>query len=631
MIPNLKESVKNIQNRCSSIKEVYKKLLGTIVLAITILSIGITIIFSFTIGMRGDPIAAYLAATGVHNPSNEIYQQMRCQLGFCSPTIIRYFRFVGDLFTGNWKISVSIAPNQPVYDLIRERLPFSIDLSILPMIIGISVGIMLGIISSRHRGKKIDRFIQILTALGISLPFFLLVSRFEPTGYLSVEFTNPPFVTGSLIFDSILSGQQYLIDDYLLHMVLPVLSFSIFMPALITRKTRSFLKKKSHKNSISSITAITGAIFGYIFISVVLIEVLFGLNGFGQLFIDAFLLYDYFMIITVLFIILLVFVIVTLCSNLLFILYRVLINKGHFKRILKLKYNRSTYEEEKLENENVKTEHEGSFKEYLISRLKSPIFFLSMILVLFFIFVSKFPQVFTQYSFQEVMTPQAGSWAPPSPAHPLGQTFMGGDVLGRLMWGIRDSMLFGISVVFIGLIGGAIFGLIAGKFNILGYRIIMGFMIFFYVFPVLVLVLLPLGLLGPFAFIGLPIIGSLGPLTFISLPIIGILLIPNFTRTIADSILDEVNYKGIGKAIIRSIPLNLSIAILIYASIGFLGFFLDNQVILGTDISQGRVNLSQAPWASFWPSLAVFGMVFSFLLLNIGLQDYISKKRPLEN
>ncbi len=617
MIPNLKESVKNIQNRFNNIKEVYKKLLGTIVLAITILFIGISIIFSFTIILMGDPVAAYLAARGVHNPSNEMYQQMMCQLGLCGPTIIRYFRFVGDLFTGNWKISVSIAQNQPVYDLIRERLPFSIDLSILPMIIGISVGIMLGIISSRHREKKIDRFIQILTALGISLPFFLLVRGFEPTGYLSVEFTNPPFVTGSLIIDAMLSGQQYLIDDYLSHMVLPVLSFSIFMPALITRQTRSLLRKKSHKNSISSITTITGAIFGYIFMSVVLIEMTFGLNGFGRLFIDAFLLYDYFMIITVLFIILLVFVIVTLCSNLLFILYRVLINRGHFKRISKPKYNESTYNEEKLENESVKTESEGSFKDYLISRLKSPLFILSMILVLFFIFVSIFPQVFTQYSFQEVMTPQAGSWAPPSPGHPLGQAFMGGDVLGRLMWGIRDSMLFGINVVLIGLIGGAIFGFIAGKFNILGYRIVMGLMIFFYVFPVLVLVILPLGLLGPFTFIGLPIIG--------------ILLIPNFTRAIADSILDEVNYKRIGKAIIRSIPLNLSIAILIYASIGFLGFFLDNQVILGTDISQGRLNLSQAPWASFWPSLAVFGMVFSFLLLNIGLQDYLSKKRPLEN
>jgi hypothetical protein len=53
--------------------------------------------------MPGDPVAAYLAAIGVHNPTNELYQQMAERLG-----IDNFLSFLEAFFTGNWRISVSL-------------------------------------------------------------------------------------------------------------------------------------------------------------------------------------------------------------------------------------------------------------------------------------------------------------------------------------------------------------------------------------------------------------------------------------------------------------------------------------------------------------------------------------------
>ena len=206
----------------------------------------------------------------------------------------------------------------------------------------------------------------------------------------------------------------------------------------------------------------------------------------------------------------------------------------------------------------------------------------------------------------------------PSSEHPLGQTESGLDVLALIIWGIRNSIIVGFLAVLIGLIGGSIFGFIAGKFNRLGYKLIMGLMIFFYIFPGIVLIILAIYIYGFFY--------------WYEFSIIGILLIPNFTKVIANAMSGEINIHKISKAVIIHIPFNFAIAIIIYTAIGFLGVFpieyvlgLENEIIqLGSIVRMGLL-LSEAPWASLWPGLTIFGIVLSFLLLHIGLQDYQPK------
>jgi peptide/nickel transport system permease protein len=76
------------------------------------------------------------------------------------------------------------------------------------------------------------------------------------------------------------------------------------------------------------------------------------------------------------------------------------------------------------------------------------------------------------------------------------------------------------------------------------------------------------------------------------------------------------------------IPLYFGIAILVNEALGFLGFTDPSLRTLGGLINQARPNLYAAPWASLFPGLTIFGMVLSFFLLYIGLQDHGPSGKP---
>ncbi|MFW9875867.1 MAG: hypothetical protein ACFFG0_22420 [Candidatus Thorarchaeota archaeon] len=157
------------------------------------------------------------------------------------------------------------------------------------------------------------------------------------------------------------------------------------------------------------------------------------------------------------------------------------------------------------------------------------------------------------------------------------------DVFARAMYGIQDSIIFGFVAVLIGLIGGVGLGILVGRFTRWDYKPIMGLMIIFYVLPTFLIVIL---LSVPF---GLGIYNIMG--------VVGITLIPNFTRAVANAIAGKFNVHKMGKAVIIQIPLNAALAILIYNSIGFLGFEPLFIIHLGNDIMEASANPLLGPWA----------------------------------
>lgn len=329
-----------------------KYILRRIVVMIPVLFGVLTLTFILTRLMPGDPIAARLAASGQHNPSEHLYQQMKCQLGLCDPIIVQYFRYIGELFTGHWGVSVSITRNQPVWDLVTERMPLTIDLTIFSMAIASFLGIKAGVISAVHRNKTTDTVVRGLALVGVALPVFFLgmllqyflgyvVNIFEPTGYLSNDIENPPFVTGFIIIDALFSGQYYVIIDYLWHMFLPVFCLSFIMLASVTRQTRSSMlevmeqdyvrtarakgcKEKvvihSHtlRNALIPTVTIIGMSIAGLLGGAVLTETTFGLNGMGKLFVDAILLYDYWVLNALVFMITIIFIFANLMTDVIY-------------------------------------------------------------------------------------------------------------------------------------------------------------------------------------------------------------------------------------------------------------------------------------------------------------------------
>ena len=329
-----------------------KYIIRRIIVMIPVLFGVLTITFILSRMMPGDPITARLAAAGLHSPSEELIRQLRCQLGLCDPIIIQYFRYMGDLFTGNWGVSVSIVRNQPVWDLLMTRLPITIDLTIFSIIIASFLGTKAGVISAVHRNKTPDTIVRGLALVGVALPVFFLgmllqftlgyqLGWFEPVGSLSAAYEAPERITGFIYIDALLSGEWYIIGDYIWHMFLPVFCLSFLMLASITRQTRSSMlevmeqdfvrtarakgcKEKtvihSHalKNALIPTVTVIGLSIAGLLGGAVLTETTFALNGMGSLFIDAILQTDYWVITAVVFLVTIIFITANLITDVLY-------------------------------------------------------------------------------------------------------------------------------------------------------------------------------------------------------------------------------------------------------------------------------------------------------------------------
>ncbi|MBY9012723.1 MAG: ABC transporter permease [Candidatus Lokiarchaeota archaeon] len=309
----------------------------------------LTLVFVLSRLMPGDPILAYLPE-GKIDP--DLYAQMRHNLGFDLPIYVQYFRYLGDLFVGNWGYSISINKGQDVWSLIMQRLPRTVDIAIFSMLIAGFLGIKTGVISAVHRNKPKDTILRGLALIGVAIPIFFmgmllqftigyLVPIFPTTGFKTYEYGNPEYVTGFRIIDAFLSGEFYMIGDYLYHLVLPVACLSFIILAGITRQSRSSMlevleqdyvrtarakgcKEKdvinthARKNSLIPTITVIGLSFAGLLSGAVLTETTFGLVGVGELLIASIRDVDYWVMNALVFIITIMFVSINLVTDIIY-------------------------------------------------------------------------------------------------------------------------------------------------------------------------------------------------------------------------------------------------------------------------------------------------------------------------
>ncbi len=328
-----------------------KYILKRLLAAVPVIFGVMTLTFILSRFMPGDPVLAYL-------PEGKIdwvlYEQLKQSMGLNDPIIIQYFRYLGDIFVGNWGVSQSIARGMPVWDLIMLKLPRTADIAIFSIIIAAMVGIKTGIVSAAHRNKARDTIFRGITLIGVALPVFFLgmllqytlgyliriddVALFPSTGFKTIIYTDPPHVTGFRIWDAILSGQFYMVSDYLYHLILPVFCLSFISLASIVRQTRSsmlevleqdyirtarakgcrekdVINTHAKKNAMIPVVTIVGLGFGSLLTGAVLTETTFGLAGMGQLLIDSIANSDYWVLNGLVFFFALVFIAINLITD----------------------------------------------------------------------------------------------------------------------------------------------------------------------------------------------------------------------------------------------------------------------------------------------------------------------------
>ena len=142
---------------------------GQTMIVLFIVSVFVFLMVSF---LPGDPVYAMLGG----EISQETYNRWYYELGLDQPLLIRYFLWISKAVTGNFGTSAS--QHMAVIEVIAQRLPVTLYLSLLAFFVSIPTGIALGVLAAINRGKKIDGALTTFANVCSCLPQFFLYVLF---------------------------------------------------------------------------------------------------------------------------------------------------------------------------------------------------------------------------------------------------------------------------------------------------------------------------------------------------------------------------------------------------------------------------------------------------------------------
>jgi peptide/nickel transport system permease protein len=258
------------------------------------------IVFSLIHLTPGDPVQIMLG----EESDPQALEALRRELGLDCPIFEQFLRWLPRLLQGDF--GRSLRSHQPVLEAIRERLPVTIELTALAMVISLSIALPAGVISALRRNSALDVFSTIVALIGVSIPNFflgilLIVAFAQELNWLpSSGYVSP---LHSLTFN-------------LKTMVLPALTLGTGLAAIVMRMTQSSLLevlrqeyvltarakglaevgiilRHALKNALIPLTTILGLQMGTLLGGAVLTETIFALPGLGRLVVDSIFARDF--------------------------------------------------------------------------------------------------------------------------------------------------------------------------------------------------------------------------------------------------------------------------------------------------------------------------------------------------
>ncbi len=223
----------------------------------------------------------------------------------------------------------------------------------------------------------------------------------------------------------------------------------------------------------------------------------------------------------------------------------------------------------------------------------------------------------------------------PSGTHLLGTDNFGRDTLSRILHGYRTSVLVSLGAVFIATIVGGGLGLLAAYWGGWRDRLIMRFMDVLLAFPIILLAIAVLAVLGPGSFNTGLAIGIVYTPVFARLARGPALTVLSWDYVAAARALGGGALRVLGKhvtpnvmaPILVQVTLSLSTAILVEASLSFLGLGTQPPTpSLGLMLSESRGTMLLSPWVSVFSGLAILLASFGFNLFGDGLRDLLDPK-----
>ncbi|UJF19384.1 ABC transporter permease subunit [Vibrio sp. SS-MA-C1-2] len=208
--------------------------------------IGITLLtFSLIRMIPGDPIEVMAGERGV---SPERHAQLMSELGLDKPLFEQYFVYIQNLLQGD--LGTSLITKEPVLSEFFTLFPATVELALSAAIFAIVIGLPAGIIAAVKRGSFIDHTVMTVSLTGYSMPIFwwaLLLILFFSLGLdltpVSGRMDDATYwideVTGFMIIDAWLSGEEGAVGAAIHHLILPAIALGTIPLAVIARMTRS--------------------------------------------------------------------------------------------------------------------------------------------------------------------------------------------------------------------------------------------------------------------------------------------------------------------------------------------------------------------------------------------------------
>ncbi len=282
-------------------------------MAITLVGVAIVVFILIRVA-PGNPIAMMLPP----GATEADIAQLKAMYGLDKSLFQQFVIWAGNALQGDFGTSITL--RQPVSDLVLERLPATLELSILALLIAVALGGFSAVLGARERGRPTEAGVDLFNGVTLSIPDFLwglllillfgvLWPIFHISGRVSPQLSLP-FVTQFYLFEAIVRLRFDILRDLLAHMLMPALSLALPLAAIISQLLKQGLKevlqldytvlarvrgftetqvilREALRNAALPTLTLIGVQFTFLIGGTVIVERLFAYEGLGNMAIDA--------------------------------------------------------------------------------------------------------------------------------------------------------------------------------------------------------------------------------------------------------------------------------------------------------------------------------------------------------
>ncbi len=279
------------------------KYLANRILAMSLTLFGVTVIVFLLVRLIPGTIVSQMMGTEALT-SYETVESLRRYFGLDQPVYVQYYQWITRVLTGD--MGVSWRTSVPVTEYIMSRLPVTLELTGIAILVATLVGVPLGVVSALKQNKPIDGAARILSLVGLSIPVFWQGTMFILI--LSLAFRWAPPLTWVDPTKDLAANMNM--------MLLPGFCLGTASAAVIMRMTRScmldvmrqeyirtarakglaervVLIGHALKNAMIPVVTVAGLQIGYLLGGTVVVEEVFSLPGVGRLVLSAIYQRDY--------------------------------------------------------------------------------------------------------------------------------------------------------------------------------------------------------------------------------------------------------------------------------------------------------------------------------------------------